>query len=227
MVLPSVTPLLSCAVQENRAYCEKMECPRKRSLENVPCGTMTKLAKVQARPFAPPPGQFSAAFVLPITRDGRALLTIERRGKEEKYGLLGGKAQPKEDVYACMAREANEESGGALSNTTLLRLGRGAGALGDTLPFVVGNNPPESASIGVRHDLVVKADLDVDTQFEASKAAAMRTHAPERTKKKKKSPPTVQTGLKFVSVETLKDFKWREANMHFTASVLCARLLKQ
>ena len=67
----------------------------------------------------------------------------------------------------------------------------------------------------------------MDTRFDASKAASMRTHAQEPTKKKKKSPPTVQTGLKFVPVETLKDFKWREANMHFTASVLCARLLKQ
>ena len=204
-----------------------MECPRKRSSENVPCGTVTKIAKIQTRPFAPPPGQFAAAFVLPITRDGCALLTIERRGKDEKYGLLGGKAQPKEDIFACMAREANEESGGALSNTTLLRIGRGAGALGETLPFVAGNNPPESASIGVRHDLVVNQDLDVDTRFNASKAAAMRTHAQEPAKKKKKSPPTVQTGLIFVSVETLKDFKWREANMHFAASVLCARLLKQ
>ena len=49
-------------------------------------------------------GTFNAAFVLPITRDGRALLTVEKRGKNTKYGMLGGSARPNETDFQCMSR---------------------------------------------------------------------------------------------------------------------------
>ena len=42
---------------------------------------------------------FSAAFVLPITRDGRVLLTKEKRGQQTKYGMLGGCAHPDETDF--------------------------------------------------------------------------------------------------------------------------------
>ena len=187
-----------------------------------------KVPKVQAQLFVPSSGQFSAAFVLPVTRNGHALLTRERRGKVERMGMLGGKAQTGEDVYACMAREAKEESGGALSDVTLARIGRGAGRIGHVIPFTIKNKPPETAVVAVKHDLVVKEDLDVDSRFVPAEAAAMRTQTPiNDKKKKKKKPPTVQTGLEFVPLEQLRDWKWRESNMHFVASVLCARLLQQ
>lgn len=187
----------------------------------------SKVPKVQGQLFVPSIGQFSSAFVLPVTRNDHALLTRERRGKVEKMGMLGGKAQSGEDVYTCMAREANEESGGALSKVTLARIGRGAGCIGDVIPFTVKNNPPETVAVAVKHDLVVEEDLGVDTRFVPAKAAAMRTSTPTNDKKKKKKPPTVQVGLAFVPLKQLRDWKWRQSNMHFTASVLCARLLQQ
>ena len=86
----------------------------------------------------------------------------------------------------------------------------------------------ETAAVAVKHDLVVKEDLDVASRFVPAEAAAMRTQTPiNDKKKKKKKPPTVQTGLEFVPLEQLRDWKWRESNMHFVASVLCARLLQQ
>ena len=160
---------------------------------------------------------FGAAFVLPVTRDGRALLTRELRGKEEKFGLLGGKAKPGEDRFACMAREAKEESGGALSETTLLRIGRGAGQLGEAVYF------DKSDCVAIKHDLVVPKDLDVDTRFDHKKVERLQDPA---QKKKKSHAPTVHTGLEFVSLEKLRDHTWRGKHIHFNASVLCARLVK-
>ena len=64
---------------------------------------------------------FKNAYVIPLTRDGRALLSRERRGKEEQLSLLGGAAilsavEP-ETVMQCMSCVAKLESGGALSDT--------------------------------------------------------------------------------------------------------------
>jgi 8-oxo-dGTP pyrophosphatase MutT (NUDIX family) len=70
---------------------------------------------------------FVSAFVLPVTRDGRALVTKEKRGSETKYGLLGGSAKPDETECECMAREAKEETGGALSDITITRIRGGKG----------------------------------------------------------------------------------------------------
>ena len=196
----------------------------KRPADTVNSTSSTKAAKIQIH-IRPPcaPEKFAAAFVLPITRDGRALLTRERRaGKGEKLGMLGGKAREGEGVYECMAREAKEESGGALSEVTLLRIGRGAGMLGETTSYYNKGTSPETASIAVRHDMVVSGDWDVDTRFDIKKAADLRTH----DKKKEKKPQTVQTGLEFVQLKDICDWKWREKNMHFVASVLCARLMK-
>eukprot|EP00966_Prymnesium_polylepis_P007289 167550-Prymnesium_polylepis.1 len=69
-----------------------------------------------------PKGAFSAAFVLPVTRDCRVLLAKEKRGQVSKYSMLGGKAKPDETDFLCMARAAKEETGGALSLITISRI---------------------------------------------------------------------------------------------------------
>ena len=98
---------------------------------------------------------FNAAFVLPITRDGRVLLTKEQRGSEVKFGMLGGKSHEAETDFETMSREANEETGGALSEHTLKRITRGAGILDGARVYY-----ERSKSVAVKHDLVVPGDLD-------------------------------------------------------------------
>ena len=75
-------------------------------------------------------GEFMSSFVLGVTRDGRALLTLEKRGNETKLAIPGGKAMAGENSFATAARGAHEESGGALSEMTRLRIARGAGVRG-------------------------------------------------------------------------------------------------
>ena len=67
-----------------------------------------KIGKVNPEPAA----SFSAAFVLPITRDGRVLLTKAQRGQVIKYGMLGDAARSDETDLQCMSREAKESKGG-------------------------------------------------------------------------------------------------------------------
>jgi len=164
------------------------------------------------------PGGFSAAFVLPITRDGRVLLTKEKRGQKTRYGMLGGTARPEETDFECMSREAKEETGGELSLITLARVAEGRGILDGSKVFY-----QNSKCFAVKHDLVVASDLDVDSRFEPAKAASMRT---SRATIKKKGKATIQTGIEFVPIEKVYDWQWRGENMHHTASVLCARLLR-
>ena len=163
--------------------------------------------------FTPPaePGSFAAAFVLPVARDGRVLLTREQRGKEAKLGLLGGKTKPGEDSFATAAREAREESGGGrgsgLSKVTLARMARGAGVLaGSAVRY------EQSKCVAIAHDLVVPVDLDVHMRFPKSSF---------RTDPKSKA---LQMGLEWVAIGQLCDAKWRKENLYFIADVLCARL---
>ena len=186
------------------------------------------LAKINVSKPHPPPefGEFSSAFVLPITRDGRALLTREQRGNDEKFGLLGGKAHSGENAFECMAREANEESAGTLSKATLLRVGRGAGVLDLPVEYTQSGASPDKRAIAAKHDLVAEKMFDFETRFDTKKAALMRTPEPTLGKKRKRQS-TVQLGVELVSVEMLRDCSWRNKHMHFMPSVLCARLLKQ
>ena len=158
--------------------------------------------------------------MLPITRDDRVLLTKEKRGKVEAYGLIGGSARPGETDFKCMSREAKEDSGGALSLVTLARIAEGRGVLGGGRALYERVN-----SVAVKHDLVHRPDFDVDARFDAGKAAAMRTSR-ATIKKKKAKPPAVQLALEFVPMAQLRDWEWRSKNMHHVASVLAARLLK-
>ena len=164
---------------------------------------------------------FSAAFVLPITRDDRVLLAKEKRGQITKYGMLGGAARPEENDFQCMAREAREETGGALSHITIARIAEGRGILDGGKVYY-----DKAGSWACKHDLVVPADLDVHTRFEPSKAAQMRTSRVTIKKKKRSKPPTEQLGIEFVEIEKVRDCQWRDKNMHHTASVLAARLMK-
>ena len=168
-------------------------------------------------------GTFSAAFVLPVTRDGRALLTKEQRGKIVKYGMLGGTARPGETDFQCMSREAKEETGGALTLITLARIAEGRGILDGGKAFY-----ENSESFAVKHDLVVPADLDVDTRFEPSKVATLRSSRAtiDKKGKQRKKAATHQLGIEFVPIAHVRDWQWRGENMHHNPSVLCARLMK-
>ena len=166
-------------------------------------------------------GTFNAAFVLPITRDGRALLTVEKRGKNTKYGMLGGSARPNETDFQCMSREAKEETSVALSLITLARIAEGRGVLDGCKVYY-----DNSKSFAVKHDLVVPADLDVDTRFDPNKVVPMRKSRSTIDKKKlKKKMATQQLCIEFVPLSKLNDWKWRDEHMH-NPSVLCARLMK-
>jgi hypothetical protein len=147
------------------------------------------------------PGEFASAFVLPVTCDGRALLTRERYGVGEKLGLIGGNALADEDAFECMARAASEVSGGTLSKTTLLRIGRGAGMRVDC----------SKGFVTAKHDLVAEKAFDFEVRFAAP------------GKKRKK---TEHLGMQLVPVTKLRDHAWRNENMHFAQTVLCARLLE-
>ena len=167
-------------------------------------------------------GTFKGAFVLPITRDGRALLTVEKRGKDTKYGMLGGSARPKETDLECMSREAKEETSGELSLITLARIADGRGVINGRKVYY-----EQGRSFAVKHDLVVPTDLDVDTRFDPGKVASMReTRSPIDQKKQKKKAATQQLRIEFVPLTKLRDWQWRGEHMLHCPSVLCARLLK-
>ena len=169
-----------------------------------------------------PKGAFSAAFVLPVTRDGRVLLTKEKRGQVAKYGMLGGKAKPDETDLQCMAREAKGETGGALSLITVSRIADGRGVLDGAKVYY-----ENAKSWACKHDLVVPADLDVDTRFDPSKAAGQRSGRRATIQKKKRAKTqTQQLGIEFVPIESVRDCRWRGEHMHHAASVMCARLVK-
>jgi hypothetical protein len=159
------------------------------------------------------------AYVLPVTQDGRALVTRERCGRHEKIGMLGGSVNQGETVWECMSREAKAESGGALSDETAERIGSGAGLLGTPAYFET------TDSVALIHDLCVPSDFDADLRFDGKKVAALRGAIKKKTRKSKK-PPTVQLGTEFVSMDKLRDWAWRSEHMSFNASVLCARLMK-
>ena len=179
-----------------------------------------------------PAGTFSSAFVLPVTRDGRVLLARERRGNEEKFALLGGKAHPKEDAFACAAREAKEETGGALSAVTCLRVARGAGGKGEVVEYKHPAHPAASRCVAMMHDLVVPADATVDQRFDIKEAARLRAKSENGLRqpaiaKKKRASKTVQLGTSFVPLADLRNHQWRQEHMFtFPHNVLAARLLE-
>jgi hypothetical protein len=169
-------------------------------------------------------GTFSSAFVLPITRDGRALLTVEKKGQITKYGMLGGSAHPNETDLECMSRGAKEKTGGALSAITLARVAQGRGVLdGSKVHY------ENAKSAAVKHDLVVPADQDVDTRFDPGKAASMRTSRAticKTSKKRSRKAASEQLRIEFVTLAELRDWQWRNEHMHHCPSVLCARLMR-
>ena len=68
----------------------------------------------EARPVAAQPGQYGSSYVLPITRDGRALLARKRRtGMVEKLALLGNKMEANTGTHWVTLRimEATDPSG--------------------------------------------------------------------------------------------------------------------
>ena len=199
--------------------------------------TPPPVAAVAQKPVAAAPGAFSSSFVLPLTRDGHALLTRERRDGQEKYGLLGGKAHDGEDSFACAAREAKEESGDALSKVTLMRIARGAGVVGQPVAY------EGAKAVAVLHDLVVKVDFEDSLEddlvgkgdlvvkafkrFDKKEVVRLRAAGEKGiVKKNTKKKPTEQLGMAFVPLKYLRDCEWRGKNMHHSPSVLAARLMR-
>jgi 8-oxo-dGTP pyrophosphatase MutT (NUDIX family) len=171
-------------------------------------------------------GSFGSAFVLPLTRDGRVLLTKEKRGTVVKYGMLGGSARPEETDFQCMSRAAKEESGGALSLVTIARISEGRGIINAAKVYY-----ENSRSYAVKHDLVHHADLNVTERFEPENVKTMRASRATIEKKKTKKRATTkraaeQLGLEFVPLYSLRSWEWRGKHMHHVASVLAARLTK-
>ena len=150
-----------------------------------------KIGKVDSEPA----GSFSAAFVLPITRDGRVLLTKEKRGQIIRYGMLGGVARSDETDFQCMSREAKEETGGALSLITLARIADGRGILDRSKVHY-----ENSKSFAVKHDLVVASDLDIDSRFEPARwrrCAQVARPSPRRSvrRKQRRRPCNLELNL--------------------------------
>jgi hypothetical protein len=130
------------------------------------------------------------------------LLAKEKRGQVTKYGMLGGKAKPDETDFLCMAREAKEETGGALSLITISRIADGRGILDGTKVYY-----ENAKSWACKHDLVVPADLDVEMRIDASKACGQRSGRAAIQKKKRVKTQTQQLGIEFVPIESVRN--WR------------------
>lgn len=165
-----------------------------------------------------PPADHKASFVLPIDRNDRVLLVKEEKGKKELLSLLGGKVKHGENIFQTAARHAKIESGcgrgkGGLTATTISRIERGAGLLG---PLGLVSRYEKSGCVAFAHDLVVPKDSDVETRFPRGGFVVDDSSSKMKTK---------ELDLVWVPIAQLKDRSWREKNLHFIASVLCARMM--
>ena len=195
-----------------------------------------------ARPISVPHGTYSSSFILPITRDGFALLSKTERvvsgAPQTKFALIGGKPMECEDAYMCAGRKMHEETGGSLSFVTRARVKRGAG-MGAIVHYVCPNAKIDSRCMAMMHDLVVDEDRDVDQRFDlnaAQRLAAMslKSHTAQRSaiqKRSRKGPKkstSLQVGLQFVPVNDIKCNEWRKGHMFtFPHAVLVSRLMNK
>ena len=194
------------------------------------------------KPKAELQGAFSSSFVLPIRRDGFALLAKSQRvvsgAQQTKFALIGGKPLGSEDSFMCAGRKMNEETGASISSTTRTRIQRGAG-VGAIAEYVCPNGNVNSRSMAMTHDLVVKDDTDVDQRFalktaQSLSAASLKSHTFRKSAIRKgsrqtlKRPTSLQVGLEFVPVNDIKCCKWREEHMFtFPHAVLVSRLMNK
>ena len=138
------------------------------------------------------------AAVIPV-RNGRALLTLERRlpGNKTMYGLLGGKRDANETLAATAAREAFEKTGHALSDESR----RAIEALSDGAFLWC-----PGAQMHVAVTAVGPGDDDLPTRFDESLA--------------NRPGLCTQLGLVWRDVTDLLNFRFRRSHMHSHARAM-------
>ena len=133
------------------------------------------------------------ASVIPVS-NGRALLTVEVRKGEKKYGLFGGKAEPGDETLAqTAAREAFEESGRALSGAT-----RNAISRLEPTAFRECSN----AFMHVAVAPVGPEDAEAPARFRPANA-------------NRAGSTTKHVGIEWVDIADLLNHKWRFKNVHY------------
>ena len=137
-----------------------------------------------------------------IVYNNAMLLTREKRGKVSKLSLPGGKALPGETYGVTAAREANEETGRTLSQSTHAAI--------IAIPTWT-EVRAASQHVGVLH-LEDEADATVHERFD-------RVAANSNSRSK-----TVHEGLEWHPVWRVRNAAWRKENMHFHGDHL-ARIL--
>ena len=139
------------------------------------------------------------ASVIPVS-NGRALLTVEVRKGEQKYGLFGGKAEPGETLAQTAAREAFEESGHALSDATCNAISK----LGLT------------AFKECRDTFMHVAVAPVGPEDAAAPAHFIEANA------NRAGSSTKQIGIEWIGISDLLHYRWRLENMHKNQSFMVA-----
>lgn len=145
-----------------------------------------------------PPDRYKSSFLLVLNHaKTHALLIKETRGKQDKYGLPGGKVNLETDRHSLetAARELQEETNDLFRAKVYRRVRDGVGILGTEVYF------DKARAVGYAIELSCKDEDLVST------------------------PNTSGGQVEWVEVaSTIFDEEWRASNMHFHASVLCAKL---
>ena len=151
------------------------------------------VANPSARRSRPLPVAGGNASVIPV-HNGRALLTIEARdGKKARYGLLGGKAEAGETLADTAAREAYEETGYTLSDSS-----RAVIQSLESAAF----KECRKAEMHVAVVPIGDEDDDVHSRFDSKKA-------------NRPGSKTEHVGLVWVDINDLLNHNWRTGNMHY------------
>lgn len=155
------------------------------------------IASGVARRCDPSSAMGGNASVIPV-HNGQALLTLEERGGKRRYGLFGGKAEAGETLGTTAAREANEESGRALSDAALADISA-------LEPSAFKQCP--AASMHVAVVCVGGEDLDAPSKFTETLA-------------NRPGSQTKHVGTEWVDIKRLLNFTWRKREMHWHASLM-------
>ena len=139
------------------------------------------------------------ASVIPVS-NGRALLTIEVRKREQKYGLFGGKAEPGETLAQTAAREAFEESGRTLS---------------DASRHIISQLEPAAFKECRMAEMHV-AVAPVGTEDAAAPARFIEANA------NRAGSTTKHVDIEWVDIAKLLDHRWRKDNVHHHQALMIA-----
>ena len=134
------------------------------------------------------------ASAIPVS-NGRALLTIEVRSGQRKYGLFGGKAEPGERHAQTAAREAFEESGHTLSDASRNAISQ----LSDAA----------FKECRTEHNVMHVAVAPVGTEDAAAPARFNEANA------NRAGSTTKHVGTEWVDIKKLLNYRWRKDNVHY------------